>query len=1007
MSQTKKDKKQKSQPFISDPGVLVFRDFVIGETMNLPFTLTNVSFGRNTYKVIGFDKEFEALFHLNFSPPGYISPGVAVNLSLDFTPKYNSPIKCPLHCLAETGPFDVLVECYPKIVNIQIDPFDVFNIGVVTLGEEKEQSIIIRNSGALQATWSISLETAPVDPGFLSLSEAEDGVVQFSTRHGVTQGYSSSTIKVNFRPARPCQLKFILRFKFSSSHKEFDSFVKDLPLEGTGADVPIFLENDKIDFGVCYYNELYRATLVAHNRSNLSQRFVIETPPNLEKFVEFMPKVGFVQPMSSLQITIKLRTSNKFTSQFPQFESTAEIPIRMTVVNQVLPVDFSISFTPSSLKLSFDPPQLDFGTFITTECKEVPLRITSSLQLPCNFGFIRLPNGVSVKPFDGFGLILPGETVEVTVCFQSQIPKKHEFPIQLAILQGQKFNIPCVATVCQSPISFSQTDIEFEATPLGSDSSYKLIVNNSRAQPLDFEFETPDDFLFDPVVGTVPANSKSPVFVTFRPTVPIQQPEVKQEDETAALTKTGNSTTKKDNKKHNSKQQHHKDKKKSETEEPGEDPKEIISPDFTYRLYEKSIACFWKSGSNNGRHHISMKAAAILPTLFITKVAIGSQHVRKSEDYIDLSLNKINFGIVATGQFLDAIIEIKSVIKKTLALDYVCERGSFEVLSPSCELRPLQSTELHIRFAPCANMKYKSTVQIRCADRPNSRITLSLNGEGAAPSIALSQESLDFGHVVVGHSITRSIQVKNNANFAQQYTYELKPTPTMHNKNMSGNDAFTVPVKTQRLQPGETGDASVNFSPDHDDLTFQSILVISAGEDGEKCEVPITGAAWPHVMFIMGGVEEPRQRTAFDHYALDEPYFRPNVICEMAYPGPAAQTTLTFGVANQNEDVKKTNGEFSFDNLSGPGFTITPMKSSVECGGVAKAVIEYAPPASSLLQVGQWVVAESNINLKCAEFQRKVPFKIKCLINLQQAADLSQATTTRQSKSTAKRKSRK
>ena len=59
-------KAQKGPPFISDPGTLVFRDFVVGEQMTLPFTLTNVSFGRNTYKIIGFDKEYEALFHLNF-----------------------------------------------------------------------------------------------------------------------------------------------------------------------------------------------------------------------------------------------------------------------------------------------------------------------------------------------------------------------------------------------------------------------------------------------------------------------------------------------------------------------------------------------------------------------------------------------------------------------------------------------------------------------------------------------------------------------------------------------------------------------------------------------------------------------------------------------------------------------------------------------------------------------------------------------------------------------------
>jgi hypothetical protein len=304
-------------------------------------------------------------------------------------------------------------------------------------------------------------------------------------------------------------------------------------------------------------------------------------------------------------------------------------------------------------------------------------------------------------------------------------------------------------------------------------------------------------------------------------------------------------------------------------------------------------------------------------------------------------------------------------------------------------------------------MKFNSIVHVKCPERPNIGITLKLAGEGAAPNIALSQEALDFGHVVVGHTVARTVQVKNNANFALEYVYELRPTPAMHSKNMSGAEAFDIPGKNQWLKPGESGEATVVFSPDHDDLTFHSILVISAGMDGESREVPVSAAAWPHVMFIMGGVEEPHQRTAFDHYALDEPYVRPNVTCEMAFPGPTATTTLVFGVANQNEDIKKTNGDLTFDGISTPGFTVTPPKSAIEAGGVTRVTIEYAPPASSLLQVGQWVVADTAVNLKCADFVRKVPVRLKCLINLQQAADLSQPSAKGQGKPGAKRKPRK
>jgi hypothetical protein len=94
---TEKKKQQRGPPFISDPPVIIFRDFVVGEKMNNPFTLTNASFARNTYKVQGFDQKYNGLFQLNFSPPGFVSPGVSVSLSLDFTPKFNSEIHCAIH----------------------------------------------------------------------------------------------------------------------------------------------------------------------------------------------------------------------------------------------------------------------------------------------------------------------------------------------------------------------------------------------------------------------------------------------------------------------------------------------------------------------------------------------------------------------------------------------------------------------------------------------------------------------------------------------------------------------------------------------------------------------------------------------------------------------------------------------------------------------------------------------------------------------------------------------
>ena len=1001
-----KEEKKSSTPFISDPSILTFRDFTVGEMMELPFTMTNVSFGRNAFHFRNVDAEYAAMFNLIMTPSGMISPGVSVPLKLQFTPKFNSHFKCALHFEAKTGPFEIYIECFPKTINIQFEPFECFDLGSVTLGEETEGTLLIRNTGALKSTWSISLEQNGSDPGFLSLSEGEKSV-NFSMKHGSISGYSTSQVHIAFKPNRPSTASFILRFTFQSPDDEFKTFTKDLPFRAIGADVPVFLDNDNIDFGVCFYNELYRASLVTRNRSGLSQRFTIDVPPNVSKFIEFQPKMGFIQPQQMLQVAVKLRVNQRVSQLYPsqgkeqpEGPQTITIPFQMFVVNQILPVKFSISFTPSPTKIIFDPPSLDFGTLATTEIRYCDLKMTSTLQVPANFGFVRLPNGVSVQPFDGFGLIMPGESIDMKIGFQSHIPKHHNFDVHVYTLQGNSFTIPCEATIVSNAITMSATDIQFEATPLGEESQFQLKVNNTRSSPVDIEFETPEDFYFDPVVATIDPNSSQNVLITFRPTPPLSKAH-------SALSHASEHHSQAEKKKEDKKK--HKDKKgdKEKQLEKVESKKSTsaISPDFTYKVYDNNIACFWRSGQSSGRHHIAIKASSILPQLFVSKVQIGNRE-KKEENLIDLALKNIKFGTVALGQYMDANITIRNMSKKPVPVQYDCDVGCFEVLSPPAIIPPTGSTVLHVRFTPALQYSFQSILKVTCPTKPNNRITLNLSGQGAAPSIDLSADRLDFGHVMVGQSVTKTITVRNNASFALKYIYMLKPEDNHYHINMDLNDAFSINTKSEWLEAEKQGAVTVTFTPDHDAMEWSSKLIIAAGEDGQKREIPITASSWPHLMFVIGGTGGQRQKTAFDHAALDEPFFRSNVVCEMSWPGPTAQTTLSIGVAQIKDEGKKGNGEFTFDNISVPGFTVMPMKSSVEAGGVVKVNVEYSPSSNSLLQVGQWVVGETYLNLKCGDFNKKIPVRFKCLINVQQTADLSQPTK-REANRTSKKKSRK
>ena len=564
--------------------------------------------------------------------------------------------------------------------------------------------------------------------------------------------------------------------------------------------------------------------------------------------------------------------------------------------------------------------------------------------------------------------------------------------------QGSKFTINCQANVISTPLIFSATNIQFEATPLGEISNFTLDVINTKSFPVDIEFDVPNDFYFDPIVSTLQPGIHTPIFISFKPSIPYKNLEEKQESELS----TAKGTAKKE--KRNSKSIPKEKIKTPLNEVPPPSRTNIINNDFIYKIYDYNISCFWKNQSNIGRNHLLIKAASILPTLFITKVVIQNNS-RGSEEYIDLALKKIDFGVVALGQYKDALITIKNMTKKSIPLIYENDCGSFEILTPNCEISSLQSKTIRIRFSPTSKLSFNNNIRIRSSIKHNIRITLNVSGQGAAPSIAVSLESIDFGNVLIGHSVTKTIQIKNNATFGMKYIYKLVPSNEMHHKNLNQTESFIVEKESEWLDADCNGLATIKFSPDHDERDFQSLLIISAGEDGLTKEIPINGCSWPFLMFILGGTEEIRLKTAFDHSLLDEPYFRSCVLCDMSWPGSGSQVTLIIGVSQQNEDIKKSNGEFFIEPFNVSGFTINPMKGLVDAGGLSKIIIEYSPPASSLFQVGQWIILDSFINLKCGEFNKKVPLKLKCLINIQQNGDLS-IQSRREGTKTSKKKNR-
>lgn len=148
--------------FVARPAVLQFRDFVVGQTYVLPFTLTNVSNGFNMFRPQPFADEVASFFELSHEPPGRMVAGRTTSLKLIFTPKVDADIAAELSLLTQTGMMSLPIRCAPKKVVVAVAA-PALRFGSVVLAENAEIALTITNRGALPTRFSASI--TPVAAG--------------------------------------------------------------------------------------------------------------------------------------------------------------------------------------------------------------------------------------------------------------------------------------------------------------------------------------------------------------------------------------------------------------------------------------------------------------------------------------------------------------------------------------------------------------------------------------------------------------------------------------------------------------------------------------------------------------------------------------------------------------------------------------------------------------------------------------------------------------------------
>jgi len=73
--------------FTSQPAVVLFQDFDVGQAYSKNLKLTNVSYTVNHCRLVGVSPSLADIVSVNFDPPGAMSAGMTCQMLVKFEPQ--------------------------------------------------------------------------------------------------------------------------------------------------------------------------------------------------------------------------------------------------------------------------------------------------------------------------------------------------------------------------------------------------------------------------------------------------------------------------------------------------------------------------------------------------------------------------------------------------------------------------------------------------------------------------------------------------------------------------------------------------------------------------------------------------------------------------------------------------------------------------------------------------------------------------------------------------------
>ncbi|XDV48351.1 hypothetical protein PO909_017774 [Leuciscus waleckii] len=1029
---TIKGREPKGPPFISKPEIILFKDCDVGKIYKKKVTLKNVTYGTNYCKLLGVSQNLKDHVSVSFEPPGPMSAGMACELEAIFRPLLDVDLDGVIHFQSASGPFSVAIQCSKKKCEMVVDHCLV-DFGTHVVGQTVSRVITMTNRGALGTRYTLTpVSTGPLQQTFTSsLDSGKSGSLEMASLNpentaeipsgiekthidlgpvspvsshspdevltadpgsvdskvepteisieepfeGDVGPFMSVRIPIIFTPTIPGEAK--LDFQILFSQPGCEPIV--VSVCGVAESAPVWVTKPNIDLKICMYDRLYQDSIEVQSRASSALRLTFKVCKEMRNHMSILPKTGFIQAKSSFSAQLKFLPRSSLYADAKRFfnkdTGVLEVPLTVQVPDQVKPVVFTAHAVVTGSDLLFDRTELDFGHCSVHESTRSSVRLTNCSLLPQEFGFVGIPKFIDVQPNDGFGTLLPSQSMDIHLIFSASKAGEHNFTLTCKTSINRDFVLSCHAIGVQPSLKLSDSLVEFGGTALGDRTTAVLYVENRlSAGPRLFSFSVPEDsdISITPSSGRVLPGQRCLIQVTFSPTLSddvIKAEVLRRRNETIDCQHTPPDTK--------SKMETHlllvKDQGSKVTPanvSPFHSPnpadvqarsfeyvsaKASLLRSFTERHVRHVISCFTSTPDTSEEPRLSphetlyleLHCPAVRPALLL----VSDRHT-------------LHFSQVAVGQKVLKKLKIQNISSEFVKLtsSVLDVNGTFSVLNAMRSIGPEDTHTLLIAFTPSVAKKYCETLEVSCRQMT---LEISLCAEAVSPVLSCSHEGhIHFDCVPANESASQVFKLQNASSLDVSFSVTLESerilllmdsTERLGPQNHSGLSVFSVCPSGGAVPPAAAADITVTFHPDHQSLHYRDLLTVQLINKQTVCVLELRGSSCTDYMFVSGGdpVDVCSEALVPSHiYSSghrDSKSLLLTFVSEYEEGRAIAVTRkLHVGCVVGSKPPAKKTLEFLWENLSAveqQGFSVTPAQGSVDAGHRRPITLTWVPSA--------------------------------------------------------------